>query len=460
MKKLVFFLSAVVMLTGCYKDDISELKDDINDLKEEIDRLNERMALYESLFDALNNRLYVAGYEEKESYYIITLSDGSQLSVSIINCTITLVDGVMIFAFPDGRSISIDAAVPVIDINEPADGFVIDKMKWLRIQPQAANTGGIVYQWLLDGEEISGEKDLYCVFAQAGTYHLELKAQNVMGVSAHTVTVTVNDRTYVNGVTRVFEYLPAPGQFINTLPSSTADDTPETMRQKAETALTGGTMISLGGFGGYVVFGFDHTIINKEGNDFVALGNAFAGSSEPGVIMVSYDDNGNGLPDDEWFEIAGSEYHKPTTVMNYEITYFKPASEPANPNEPEYIRWTDNQGQSGYLSKNSYHTQTYYPLWKGDSYTLKGTLMEANIYDQSGNGTYWVNPPYDWGYADNFPNADARAQIDMDWAVDVNGNPVRLKGVDFVKIYTGNRAEGGWLGEVSTEIAGFTDLNL
>ena len=268
------------------------------------------------------------------------------------------------------------------------------------------------------------------------------------------------DTVYVNGITRVFEYCPAPGQFINTMPEVTNNDTPETLRQKAEAALKSGYMISLGGFGGYVVFGFDHTIVNREGNDFIVLGNALATWAEPGVIMVSYDANGNGLPDDEWYEIAGSEYNKSATIKNYEITYYKPESEPANPNEPNYIRWTDNQGQSGYLSKNQYHTQTYYPLWKGDSYTLKGTFMETKVYDQSGNGTYWVNPAYDWGYADNWANTDTRAQIDIDWAVDTNGISVQLEGIDFVKVYTGNRAEGGWLGEVSTEVTGFTDLNL
>ena len=265
------------------------------------------------------------------------------------------------------------------------------------------------------------------------------------------------DITYINGITRVFEYVPAPGQFINVLPEATAGDTPESMRKKAEAALTNSSMISLGGFGGYVVFGFDHTIVNREGKDFVVLGNALTTWAEAGVILVSSDANGNGLPDDEWYEIAGSEYNKPTTVKHYEITYYKSETEPDNPNEPDYIRWTDNRGQSGYLSKNSAHTQTYYPVWMGDSYTAKGTFMETTVHNQSG---IWVSPPYDWGYADNFPNNDAKAQIDIDWAVDKNGNPVKLKGIDFVKVYTGNRAEGGMFGEISTEVSGFTDLNL
>ena len=35
-------------------------------------------------------------------------------------------------------------------------------------------------------------------------------------------------------------------------------------------------MISLGGYGGYVIFGFDHTVINVKGKkDFMILGNSF-----------------------------------------------------------------------------------------------------------------------------------------------------------------------------------------
>jgi hypothetical protein len=53
-----------------------------------------------------------------------------------------------------------------------------------------------------------------------------------------------------------------------------------------------------------------------------------------------------------------------------------------------------------------------------------------------------------------------RGQIDLSWAVNAKGEPVKLKGINFVKVYNANRAEGGWLGEVSTEVSGFKDLNL
>ena len=60
-------------------------------------------------------------------------------------------------------------------------------------------------------------------------------------------------------------------------------------------------MVSLGGFGGYIVVGFDHSIQASGGYggyDFSITGNQFSGSSEPGVVWVMPDENGNGEPDD------------------------------------------------------------------------------------------------------------------------------------------------------------------
>lgn len=281
-----------------------------------------------------------------------------------------------------------------------------------------------------------------------------------MGVATKKLTITVNEQTYENKIAKVYEFLPAPGQFVNKMPTATADDDAESMLVKANEVLTSGGMISLGGFGGYVTFGFDHTIVNREGNDFVVLGNAMPNSAEPGVIMVSYDANGNGLPDDEWFEIEGSQHSAESTIKEYEMTYYRPTEEPSDPNEPNYIRWTDNQGQEGYIAKNSFHRQSFYPMWKSESISYKGTYLAATMYDESGNGTMWKSPAYEFGYADNWANNDERAQIDIDWAIDKDGNKVKLKGIDFVRVHTSTRAAGGWLGEVSTEVSGFKDLNL
>lgn len=187
--------------------------------------------------------------------------------------------------------------------------------------------------------------------------------------------------------------------------------------------------------------------------------------------MVSADVNGNGLPDDEWYEIAGSEYNNPKTIKNYQITYYKPDENKAKVTDPndtwssdlQYIRWEDNQGKSGYLTKNVFHDQSYYPLWKGNSITFTGTrLPDDQIKNTSSdpNMQYWVSPAFPWGYVDNVANDDENAKIKLDWAVDKNGKPVKLYGIDFIKVYSSIRKEAGWLGENSTEVGGVRDLNL
>lgn len=287
-------------------------------------------------------------------------------------------------------------------------------------------------------------------------------------------------------VTRVLDFRPAVGQFVNELPEYEAGDTQETMNRKVLEAIGNNNrgMISLGGFGGYVVVGFDHTIENRPGLcDFRVLGNAFYangqseyGSSEPGVIEVARDLNGNGRPDDdEWYEIAGSSYPEAAeswlakaseagndvrTILGYEITYYRPATEPGAPTE-EYIRWTDNQGQSGYRAMNGTHLQSYFPQWiDAAELTFRGTRLPQNGIDLSGAGNNYGLYKFGYGYADNELNTDDRSAIDIDWAVDAQGNPAGLTGVDFIRIHTGVNQENGWLGECSTEIMGVEDLHL
>ena len=206
----------------------------------------------------------------------------------------------------------------------------------------------------------------------------------------------------------------------------------------------------------------------KGGYNFSITGNAFKGSSEPGIVYVMQDTNGNTLPDDEWYELKGSEYGKEETVQDYAVTYYRPTYSGAD------VQWKDNQGVKGKIDYlKQYHDQpSYYPAWIGtDSYTLYGPCLKSRTYDQSGNGSYWVNGEYDWGYADNFgndrlsedDNAAAGAMkvyFKISNAVDKNGQPANLKYIDFIRVQTGVNAKAGWLGENSTEVFGFTDENI
>ncbi|MNY33231.1 hypothetical protein D3C86_1674990 [compost metagenome] len=91
---------------------------------------------------------------------------------------------------------------------------------------------------------------------------------------------------------------------------------------------------------------------------------------------------------------------------------------------------------------------------------MSGTKIADNYVDQSGTGTFWVGKSYAFGYADNAPNNDEASNIDISWAVDKNGKYVQLPGIDFVKVYTATNQEAGWLGEISTEVAGAYNLFL
>lgn len=286
---------------------------------------------------------------------------------------------------------------------------------------------------------------------------------------------------------KVWEFCPAPGQFVNELPPYEKGDTANEMRLKAEEYIEGttGMLVSLGGYGGYIIFGFDHMVKNVEGEyDFKILANAFyananpnpdapreGGSCEPGIVMVSYDANGNGRPDDEWYELAGSEYNSPETIHNYRITYYRPDENKDRVpmdgyefiNDLTYIRWTTNQPDQseGYLYRNTFHDQSYWPQWIDcDELTFQGTKLADNYIDESHNGSYYVLYAYPWGYVDNHPNNDPRAGFKIDWAVDSEGNAVKLPGINFVKVYTGVNQYCGWLGETSTEIIGAYDLHL
>ena len=388
-----------------------------------------------------------------------------------------------------------------ITVDEPEGGFTAQVDQLLHIEVTSVSDEGLAYSWTLDGETIPGGKTLDYMFAQAGEYELVLTVSQGEVSYSYTFTVTV---TFGNVeptpeeatpyVTQVLDFMPAVGQFTNTQPAYEEGDTQATMNQKVLDAIGNNNrgMISLGGFGGYVVVGFDHTIENKAGlRDFRVLGNAFyaatnpnpdapqGGSSEPGVIRVAYDKNGDGVPnDDEWYEIAGSAHEDPTLepwyqmavdngndvnlYRDYEITYYRPEQEPESQEQWDtYIRWEDNQGNSGYKAKNQFHQQSYFPQWyEGDELTFRGTCLPQNAIDESGQGTNFVLYKFRYGYADNETNTADDSSIDIDWAVNSKGQRVSLPGVDFIKIYTGVNQENGWLGECSTEVTGVEDLHL
>ncbi len=266
---------------------------------------------------------------------------------------------------------------------------------------------------------------------------------------------------------KIHDYQPAPGQFINKEPFGTP--------QAAQSIV--GTIngaLSLGAFGGYVVFSFESPVKNNPDNpygvDFIIFGNPLPAFCEPGIVSVMKDENGNGLPDDNWYELAGSDYFFRGTLQRNEMTYFNPGS-PQAVNVP----WADNFAHSGVVLAKSFHTQPYYPditLFPSVgsvSHKYTGTRIKGKI--DTSNPSIIVSARRTFGYADNRPRGTAPFTkpgnpyiasvenaggdgFDIGWAVDEEGNYVDLNEIHFIKVHTGMQADAGWLGEISTEITG------
>lgn len=272
-------------------------------------------------------------------------------------------------------------------------------------------------------------------------------------------------------IAEIIEYTPAPGQFINT--SAGLPDAAESLTNE------GGGLVSLGGFGGYIIFRLTEPIVNDPGNpygvDFTIFGNALPHWAEPGIVSVMKDEDGNGVANETWYELAGSDHFFPGTIADYKISYTNPYSEAAVD-----IQWGDNQGVTGYLLKNYFQTQPYYPDPEvftniGESKcAFSGTRIDP-VLDFS-NPLQAVSYRRLFGYADNNTRIDPGNPLpdnpyipgsensggdgmDISWAIDAEGNYMDLDQIDFIKVHSAINANGGILGEVSTELSLLVDVD-
>ena len=339
------------------------------------------------------------------------------------------------------------------------------------------STKHYTFTWTVGDETVQeGAEPLYRFEARKqGTFRVGFRISDGESDADTTLTVVVcpPEGTFrravgagsSNRVARVYDFTPAPGQYVNENYTAT---TMEEACAYATARMSEGLYVSLGGFGGSIIVGFDHSIDN-DGDYNIAIKEAsYTNYSEPGIVWVMQDEDGNGLPDDTWYELKGSEYGLDCTVQDYAVTYYRPEAPGQN------VNWTDNHGGSGWIDYLiAFHKQDYYyPLWiQEDRYTLRGSRLEARNYDQSGRGVLWINPDYGWGYADNHSEIDMLPEratgVTEGWnhfkisdAVRFDGQPANLQYIDFVKVQTGLNTKSGWLGEVSTEVMDVVDFNL
>jgi hypothetical protein len=327
---------------------------------------------------------------------------------------------------------------------KPNETLVIAPVRYLiGYNADNTNAAGTTYNWTVSGSNRTiaysgaGNERLHITPGAAGEYTIEVKVTGKSFVGGAGFTAGTNiDRTATAKLV-CYDTALSPGTFKSPLKNFGAGQMSE-----------GGTGYgwSLGSAGGYEVWTVEHRPSYK------IEGNPFGTWHEAGVVWMQEDRNGNGLPDETWYELRGGDDDDGTwqnyITRRYAITYINGSVHTSTNEYQQIIRdvyWADAKGRSG-LIRGGFP----YP-WGvtgnnaiGDWVTYTGTLLrdDGNI----ATGQYSGLGPMT-GYVDalgvDFP---------VNKAMDLAGNPVNLTAVKFIRVQTSVFRYGGSFGDVSTEI--------
>lgn len=259
------------------------------------------------------------------------------------------------------------------------------------------------------------------------------------------------------------------------------------------------TGVSLGAAGGYVEY--DMNVTNSDatpyGVDFIVYGNAFVGNPEAASVKV-YGTPVNGTAG--WYELAGSLYYADETLRNVDVTYKKVTA--AGGEFTSAGIWyridRDNTEIRGW-TKFTAATNTNVAWWPEESEGYLGTngvwggVNDVVISADQTQITYQnvtlvrdtdATADYAFGYADITPNGTNYGTpvnpytynttggnaYDISWAVNDNGEPVRLTTISKIRVYTSaalNVSSGdapiftvpSIFGETSAEVCGIYAVN-
>jgi hypothetical protein len=295
----------------------------------------------------------------------------------------------------------------------------------------------------------------------------------------------------------VIDYAPAPGQFINgqltgeglALNDPAAALGPPTGGSLASADNTG--VVTLGGFGGSITLGFAQTVLddplNPMGLDAIVFGNAFyvAGNparrwAEAGVIEIALDANNNGLADDPWYVLPGSDLPGPPPLARTTQTWDADPATPLPPAEPSWYPDPALYPGVGFTIDTAAYALPA-PFTNLVLETPPGTPAGAERYhgyadlsptlplgDTNADGivedpaadpsVFFTRPdsPLTLGIDAGSAGGDA---FDIAWAIDPHtGLPARLPGFDFIRISTAVNAVNPLFGERSVEIDATADV--
>lgn len=224
-----------------------------------------------------------------------------------------------------------------------------------------------------------------------------------------------------------------------------------------------GTGVSLGAAGGYVEY--DMNVTNSDatpyGVDFIVYGNAFVGNPEAASVKV-YGTPVNGTAG--WYELAGSLYYADETLRNVDVTYKKVTSASGEFTSAGIWYKIERNGVT-LRTWTKFNTNTNVAWWPEESEGYLGTngvwggVNDVVISADQTQITYQnvtlvrdtdATADYAFGYADITPNGTNYGTpvnpytynttggnaYDISWAVNDNGEPVRLTTISKIRVYT------------------------
>jgi hypothetical protein len=264
---------------------------------------------------------------------------------------------------------------------------------------------------------------------------------------SYSVSVTVTGRNFVTGQPVTKTATTEVVSFTGNVADSAGKPLTAALKNFAPGQFTeGGSGYgwSLGTFGGYEMWPVSASTITIQGNGFETW-------SEPGVIWVQEDKNGNGIPDEMWYELTGSQdtsIYKSKIKRRYAIKHFASASFSTITIYDQPVRrtyWTDSTGKCGAM----------FPGWPdkwGVDSPADGVWVQYTGTIVPIDGTLS-------GYVDVY-NAKDRSivTVDKNKAVCADGSKANINNIRFVKVQTGVFSYGGIFGDISTEIYSATGL--
>jgi hypothetical protein len=310
---------------------------------------------------------------------------------------------------------------------QPGETLVIAPVRYLLGYNEDHTDAGVTYQWTVGGGAaytISGGGEfLHITPGAPGTYP---------------VSVSVTGRDYPTGTTVTRSASTELVCYTESLPEGTFTSPLKNFAPGQYAKDGSGYGWSLGSAGGYEIWEVKHQ------NSYYIRGNAFTGWCEPGVVWVQEDRNGNGLPDEMWYELKGGEDDDPVMknliTRRYALRFFAGTG---MVEQAGTTVWTDAKGRR-FRSRSAFSDN-----WgvEGGWVTYTGTLLRDDGNIATGSYGYTMVTGNLTGYVDAIGD-----RVYINNAVNAAGTPVTLTDVRFIKVQTAVFHYGGIFNEVSTEI--------